>query len=154
MKIGVVGVGHALGGDDFVGIRVVEELSEEIDEPEVEFITTMDPSRIVYLLGDTEYMVIVDAVFGDTAGEVHLIDHAEYPFNLKAISSHGIGVPLAIEMARSLGIDVEAKVRVVGISITEVRMYDDTLSEEVKKAIPVAKRMIMEIIKEFKGSKV
>jgi Ni,Fe-hydrogenase maturation factor len=52
--IRVIGVGHALGGDDYIGIKVVEELSNEMDSDEVEFVTTNDPSRIIYLAEDSE----------------------------------------------------------------------------------------------------
>lgn len=144
--IRVIGVGHALGGDDFVGIRVVEELSEEIQLDNVEFITTMDPSRIIYLLEDVSFMVIVDAVIGEKAGEVYLIDYEKYPKYLKPISSHGFEVTFAIETAKKLGLNVDNKIKVVGITIKEIEMFSDRISDEVSKAIPKAKSLIKELI--------
>ncbi|MCX8029005.1 MAG: hydrogenase maturation protease [Brevinematales bacterium] len=146
MKLAVVGVGHALGGDDFVGIKVVEELSEEIKNSNIEFITTMDPSRIISILEDYDFVVIVDAVFGEKAGDIVLIDYKNYPTSLKPISSHGFEVPLAIETAKKLGIDVDKKVRIIGITITEIVLYEDTLSKEVNLSVNEAKNVIKSII--------
>lgn len=149
MKIIVVGVGHALGGDDFVGIRVVEELSYEVKEKNVEFLTTMDPSRIIYLLEECDLMIVVDAVIGEKAGEVYIIPPGDYPKHLKPISSHGFGVVFALETARKLGIDIDAKVRIVGISISEIAMYEDKLSQDVEKAVPKAKEVVKKLIYGF-----
>ncbi|MCS7299472.1 MAG: hydrogenase maturation protease [Spirochaetia bacterium] len=149
MKVVVVGVGHALGGDDFVGIRVVEELSYEVKEKNVEFLTTMDPSRIIYLLEEYDLMIVVDAVIGEKAGEVYIIPSGDYPKHLKPISSHGFGVVLALETARRLGINVDNKVRIVGITISEIVMYEEKLSQDVEKAVPKAKEVVKKLIYSF-----
>lgn len=146
MKIVVVGIGHALGGDDFVGIRVVDELSYEVEEENVEFITTMDPLRIIYLLEECDFMIVVDAVLGERAGEVYVISSDNYPKHLKPISSHGFGVMFALEAANKMGIDVNTKVKIVGITINEIVMYEDKLSSDVEKAIPKAKEIVKELI--------
>lgn len=151
--ITVVGVGHALGGDDFVGIKVVEELSEEIENNDVNFITTMDPSRITYFLEDSDFLIIVDAVIGNEPGRVYLIEYDSYPKYLKPISSHGFEVTFAIETAKKLGVDVDKKVEIVGITIRDIVMYSDELSDEVRKAIPIAKDIIKKLIKEKLYSK-
>ncbi len=146
MKIKVLGIGHALGGDDFIGIKVVEELSEEISNPNVEFITTMDPSKIIYLLEDTDMLIIVDAVIGKKPGKVLLINWEKYPKNIKPISSHGFEVTFSIETAKKLGININNKIKIVGITINQIVMYSDEISEEVRKSIPKAKKIIKNLI--------
>lgn len=146
MKVKVVGIGHALGGDDFVGIKVVEELSDEIQYPNVEFITTMDPSRIIYLIEECEFMIIVDAIIGKKEGEVYLINPEHYPKYLKPISSHGFEVTFAIETTKRLGINTDNKIKIVGITIKEIVMYSDELSEKVRNAIPKAKKVIKNLL--------
>ncbi|MGC8767349.1 MAG: hydrogenase maturation protease [Brevinematia bacterium] len=146
MKIKIVGIGHALGGDDFVGIKVVEELSNEIFDDNIEFITTMDPSRIIYLIEESDLMIVVDAVIGEKEGEVYIINYENFPKYLKPISSHGFEVPFAVETAKKLGIDISKKLKIVGITIKEIVMYSDELSEEVRKAIPKAKEVIKKLL--------
>ena len=144
--IRVVGVGHALGGDDCVGIKVVEELSNEVDSDEVEFITTNDPSRIIYLAEDSDKMIIVDAVLADEPGKVFVVDSDSYPKYLKPISSHGFEVPFAIEVAKKMGFLEGKKIMIVGISVESIQMFEEKISDAVLKAIPEAKRVVREII--------
>lgn len=146
MRIKVIGVGHTLGGDDFVGIKVVEELSNEAQNDNIELITTTDPSKIIYLIEECDFLIIVDAVIGEKEGEVYLIDPSKYPKYLKPISSHGFEVTFAIEIARKLGIDTDNKIKIVGITIKNAALYSDELSENVRKAIPRAKEVVKKLL--------
>jgi hydrogenase maturation protease len=145
--IRVIGIGHALGGDDYIGIKVVEEISEELSIDGVEFITTNDPSRIISLSEDSEKLIIVDAVIADKPGKVFIVDPDSYPKYLKAISSHGFEVPFAINVARKMGFLDGKKIVVVGISIENIEMFGDKISKKVLKAIPEAKRKIIDLIR-------
>jgi hydrogenase maturation protease len=147
--IRVIGVGHALGGDDYIGIKVVEELSGEIDSDEVEFVTTNDPSRIIYLAEDSEKMVIVDAVLADEPGKVFVVDQDSYPKYLKPISSHGFEVPFAIEVAKKMGFLEGKKVVIVGISVENIQIFEEKISDVVLRAIPEAKRTVRELIEKL-----
>jgi len=147
--IRVIGVGHALGGDDYIGIKVVEELSNEIDSDEVEFVTTNDPSRIIYLAEDSEKMVIVDAVLADEPGKVFVVDSDSYPKYLKPISSHGFEVPFAIEVAKKMGFLEGKKVVIVGISVENIQIFEEKISDVVLRAIPEAKRTVRELIEKL-----
>lgn len=149
MKIKVVGVGHTLGGDDFVGVKVVEEMANSFNDPNVEFHTTVDPSRILTLLEDSDLVVVVDAVLGEKAGEIVVVDSGRYPARLKLISSHGFDVISVIEIAKRLGLGPE-KIKVIGVTIEKVTMFSDKISEEVEKAIPNAIGLIKGIIEEWK----
>jgi hydrogenase maturation protease len=145
--IRVIGIGHALGGDDYIGIKVVEEISEELSIDGVEFITTNDPSRIISLSEDSEKLIIVDAVIADKPGKVFIVDPDSYPKYLKTISSHGFEVPFAIDVARKMGFLDGKKIVVVGISIENIEMFGDKISKKVLKAIPEAKRKIIDLIR-------
>jgi len=145
--IRVIGIGHALGGDDYIGIKVVEEISEELSIDGVEFITTNDPSRIISLSEDSEKLIIVDAVIADKPGKVFIVDPDSYPKYLKTISSHGFEVPFAINVARKMGFLDGKKIVVVGISIENIEMFGDKISKKVLKAIPEAKRKIIDLIR-------
>jgi hydrogenase maturation protease len=147
--IRVIGVGHALGGDDYIGIKVVEELSNEMDSDEVEFVTTNDPSRIIYLAEDSEKMVIVDAVLADEPGKVFVVDPDSYPKYLKPISSHGFEVPFAIEVAKKMGFLEGKKVVIVGISVENIQIFEEKISDVVLRAIPEAKRTVRELIEKL-----
>ncbi len=144
--IRVIGVGHALGGDDYIGIKVVEELSREMDSDGIEFITTNDPSRIIYLSEDTDKMIIVDAVLADEPGKVFIVDSESYPKYLKPISSHGFEVPFAIEVAKKMGFLEGKKVVIVGISVETIQAFEEKISDVVLKALPEAKKVVRELI--------
>ena len=73
MKIGILGIGNPLLGDDGFGVEVVRKLKEEIGEsPDLEIID--GGSLGIYLLPyleDKTYLIVVDVVnFGGKPGEI------------------------------------------------------------------------------------
>lgn len=111
----VVGIGQDAAGDDGVGLAVARVLADR----GVPVRQSADASVLIPLLGAGRRVVIVDAVVGGgVAGTVLRLDPAELAAGPAPLSSHGLGVAEALELARTLHGEAAARrVAIIGIAI-------------------------------------
>jgi hydrogenase maturation protease len=94
----VIGVGNALRGDDAAGLIVAGRLSGVAHEGE--------GTALLDLWDGYDAVVLIDTMrSGAPAGTIRRLDASVEPLpaELGRASTHAIGVPDAIELARSLG---------------------------------------------------
>ena len=110
-----VGIGQPAAGDDGVGLLVARALAVRGHETR----ESADASILLTLLEDERRVVVVDAVVdGGVAGSVLQLDLGALASGPAPLSSHGLGVAEALELARTLyGAQVVAGVQIVGIAI-------------------------------------
>ena len=104
MTLVVVGIGNEYREDDGVGLVVVAEI-ERRGLPNVRVVSTDgEPSRMIEAWSGADVAVVVDAVrlTDPTPGRVHRMLVDDLPGHVSAASSHGLGVPEAVELARVL----------------------------------------------------
>ncbi len=127
----IIGCGNLERGDDGVGVVVVQRLRQLGIEARVRTGEALD---LMEAWAGADDVIVVDAVVtGAPVGTVHVWDDclAEMPRSLSA-STHGFGVPEAIELARTLG-RLPSRLRVYGI---EGRQFEvgAGISPEVERA--------------------
>jgi hydrogenase maturation protease len=102
----VIGVGNEHAGDDAAGrlvARALARLGCACDVTECTGLMT----DLVPLMEERKAVVIIDACrSGAPIGTVHWLDvaGAPVPSGLRTVSSHGLGVAEAVELARSLAV--------------------------------------------------
>lgn len=99
----VVGIGNEDRGDDAAGLLVARRLVGLGDVAVRECGGGL--TDLLELLSGAECALLVDAAAGLPAGALQRFDAADGPLpaHLAASSTHGMGVPQAIELARALG---------------------------------------------------
>jgi len=129
----VVGIGQAAAGDDGVGLAVARALAAR----GVAVRETADASLVLALLEAERDVVVVDAVVGGGApGSVIRLDPGALASGPTPLSSHGLGVAEALELARALyGTDVAARVAIVGVAIARPGTTGIGLSPAVAAAV-------------------
>lgn len=148
MKARVISVGQAAAGDDGVGAAVVRELRTRLMPSEVEFLHLADPTALVALLGSPVPIILVDAVLGVPTGQVVALNPAELAASQSfRMSSHGLGITEAIELARVLGggADLPA-IHIVAITIARPERYQHGLSPDVAAAVPCAAERVLSLL--------
>jgi hydrogenase maturation protease len=129
----VLGVGQPLAGDDAVGWVVARALGER------GYVARLsgDASVLVSLLGEGERVVVVDAVVGGGApGDVLRVDLEAIQVHPASLSSHGLSVIEAIELACALyGPAVKERVAIVGVVIEPPGELGGGLSASVRDAV-------------------
>jgi hydrogenase maturation protease len=95
----VVGIGQPSAGDDGVGIAVARSLAAR----GLEVRESSDASVILDCLGERRRVVLVDAAAGDDPpGTVLRLDPTDLASGALPVSTHGLGVADALELARVL----------------------------------------------------
>jgi hydrogenase maturation protease len=117
-EVVVVGVGNPDRGDDAAGPAVVAALWDRVP-PGVRLTTTVgsDPSTFWDLWEGASHVVLVDAmVSGRPPGTIARFDVSRDPLpgTVRLVSTHALGAPAAIELARALG-RLPSRVLVYGI---------------------------------------
>ncbi|TDV44135.1 hydrogenase maturation protease [Actinophytocola oryzae] len=132
----VIGVGNEYRRDDGIGPAVAERLRRHVP-PGVEVVTTDgEPARVLDAWTGRHTAVVVDAVVctGSTPGRVHRLAVDEIPRGTKENSSHGLGIPEAVELARALD-RLPVHLVLYTVEVTDTG-YGTGLSPPVASAIP------------------
>jgi hydrogenase maturation protease len=139
----VIGIGNPLRGDDAIGAEAAALLRARPNE--VAEVVTHDgePSGLMDLWEGRGLVVVIDAVAsGNPPGTVLRMDAGvrELPADYFAASTHLMGLPEAVELARSLGRLPEDLI-VFGIEATAFEPGAE-LSDAARKGIDEALRRI------------
>jgi len=132
----IVGIGQLAAGDDAIGMLVARVLAERGFETRA----CADASVVLALLEAGRRVVVVDAVVGGgPPGTVLRLDPGDLAGGPAPLSSHGIGVAEAIELAGTLyGERIAAAVAIVGVAIDRPQRAAVELSPAVAAAIEPA----------------
>ncbi len=141
----VLGVGNYLMGDESIGVRLIEALS---DHGVPEYLDLLDGGTGGFLLLDRFQaygtVVFVDATMdGKPAGTVSLLRPkfaSDFP---KALSVHDLGLKDMIEAVYLL--EHQPDLYLITISIDHIDPMSVELSAEVKNAIPEAVHRILSL---------
>jgi hydrogenase maturation protease len=146
----IIGVGQQWAGDDGVGIAVIRKL-REMGVASLNLVEAAEPTQLITLLTDgADPVVLVDAVLDEgPAGRVLLIDaQRQDPHSRHLLSTHGVGVTEAIELARIAHPDRFAqRIFIVGITIQSAGRSSRDLSPAVADAVPRAAARVSELAK-------
>ncbi len=151
MKLSVIGIGNILMSDEGVGVRVIEKLREVLNDSDVEIFDggNMNFQLLEYIEG-RDAVIFVDAIdFKGKPGEVKVfkLEDVRGP---EFFSIHDLDYTKVIALAKTCGIDVPQKMFVVGIKPKKVSEGLE-LTQEVKNAVDVAVRKIIELIDTLKA---
>jgi hydrogenase maturation protease len=137
MAARIIGIGQAVAGDDGVGIAVIRKLRETGVPADIEMIEAAEPSAMIpYLIDGADPIILVDAVVGAGAPGrlLHLEPGASQLRKGKMLSTHGVGVIEAIELAGQLGA-ANSRIVILGITIDRPARYGEALSPAVAAAV-------------------
>jgi hydrogenase maturation protease len=116
-RLRVVGFGNRWRRDDAVGLEVAARLRAELPDDVEVLEREGEPTGLISDWGSDDQVWLVDAVSsGAPPGTVHRIDASEreLPAEIFRASTHHLGVPEAVELARALG-RLPARLVVYGI---------------------------------------
>jgi hydrogenase maturation protease len=134
MKTVVIGVGNDYRRDDGIGPAVAERI-RRLDLPDVQVVTTDgEPTRVLDAWTGADLAVVIDAavVADPIPGRSHRLTMV--PDGGPANSSHGLGVPEAVELAKALD-RMPRRLVFYTVEITETG-FGTGLSDSVSAAIP------------------
>jgi hydrogenase maturation protease len=154
MKTLVIGLGNPILGDDGVGWKVIEHLTQILDSRasiELDCLSTGGLSLMERMLG-FERVIIIDSIETGQSpeGSVKAFPLAalENPRMGHSASTHDTSLMTALQTAQTMGMKVPARVHVVAIEAKNVYDFSEQLSPAVEHAVPIAAQKVMLLLKE------
>jgi hydrogenase maturation protease len=141
----VIGVGNAWRRDDAVGLAVARRLRETLPDGVEVLEREGEPTSLIEAWQGAEADWLVDAVSsGAPAGTVHRLDAAAgaLPAELFRGSTHHLGLPEAVELARALG-RLPRRAVVLGVEAGSLGA-GDSLTPEVEAAVEQVAQVVRE----------
>ena len=148
MRARIIGLGQAAAGDDAVGLAVLEWLQDHGVPEGVELVRAAEESALIGLLETAAAVVLVDAVLGTPPGQIRELTPAQLDRGgLLPLSTHGMGVPQALQLAHILTPDaVSSSIRIVAVTISRPGRYEQQLSPAVAAAVPRAGERVLALV--------
>lgn len=150
MKTIVIGIGNPILGDDGIGIVVAKKVMEKMNDPDVviEEAYTGGMNLLETILG-YDKAILIDAIINDDIGigQVKRIE-IEEGGTAHYTSPHDSSFFDALRTVENMGIETVPKhISVFGIGIKRNNTFTETMSPEVKKAVPPAVSMVLNELK-------
>ncbi len=143
-RLAVVGIGNTLAGDDGVGVVIAERLRLRWPESEEILVATLpgDLFAVSDLLEHTEAFLFVDAIAGESPGEIRILNSAQRAF---AASLHQTDIGTVMSALRKLEmVDDFPEWQVWGITIETPEELGEGLSPVVAEAADELEGRIVE----------
>lgn len=153
MKIGIIGIGNVMFGDEGVGVHLagVLERSYRFTSPTADEITFIDGGTLAMaltpILASFDRLVIIDCISADdgVAGDVYFFEFERIPLNLRWDgSAHEVEMLQTLELMRLSG-DLPP-VHILGIVPTRVEPMSFELSPAIRRGARVGEKEIVKFL--------
>ncbi len=144
----VVGLGNPILGDDGVGWRVAEGLRPALAGRDVDVAClSLGGLALVEHLAGYRRAIIVDAMTtGAAPGTLHDVPAADLAGARHTASAHDLGLTAALDLGRTLGLELPEEIRVVGVEALPDFAFRETLSTPVAEAISGATARVLALL--------
>ena len=148
-KIAILGLGNPLLTDDAVGLKVAERLQAFLRDNPVPGLDILTSTRagfeLIDLLSGYEYAIIVDAFLSDKPepGKIRYLTMQNISGNARLVGPHDIGVDVAFELAKQLGIPMPGEVEIVAIDVEDTFTFSEEMTPSIMAVIePLAVELL------------
>lgn len=131
----ILGLGNDLLGDDAVGLLAAEKLEGRFGGDVVVRRSAQSGLYLLEALQDCEDAILIDSVLGERRGRVRELD-AEAVKPVPVPSAHYAGLPEVLAVARSAGLSVPRRIRILAVEIGDTQTIGAGPGTEVLAGIP------------------
>lgn len=150
MKTLVLGIGNTIRTDDGVGIHIVRELKNKIDNPDIDIKeTSLAGFILIDLLRGYDRAIVVDSIKTTNAkvGDIYKLTPDSFKKTIRMASSHEINFATAVELGKKMNIKMPAPILIYAIEIKDNTTFSEQCTPEVQAVIPKVIRMIEDELK-------
>lgn len=135
-------------GSDRLGWGIAAALERRVEEQGIADIhvrVCATPAQLPGLLTDTTALLVIDALAGVPSGTVQIVT-TENLQRAGSLSSHGVDLVMALDLARALG-DLPARVGIVGIGVGDpLCVTGQESASAVEAVLPEVWRILIEVL--------
>ncbi|HOK25164.1 MAG TPA: hydrogenase maturation protease [Bacteroidales bacterium] len=144
----VLGIGNTILSDDGIGPKIIRDLSLVFDDNNISFKEACCGGiEIAELISGYDCVVFIDAIHTGEGkpGDVYFFDISDFRETIHLSNVHDLSFITAIELAKSLGMDLPASIIIVGVEI----LTDSEFGEELSPPLKERYETILEEVKTF-----
>lgn len=149
----IIGLGNPILGDDGVGWRVAEEISNSKSNlpqsVDVDCLSVGGLALMEHMAG-YDQAILIDALQtgSKTPGTVLLLSLDDLPdqFAGHLSSTHDVNLVTALNLGREMGLQIPNQIIIIGIEAKRVYDFSEEMSTDMKRAIPKAVELIHTIL--------
>jgi hydrogenase maturation protease len=147
MKILVLGIGNPILSDDGAGIRVAQEVGNQLNDPQVTVAETSEAGlRLLDSIVGYDKVIIIDAVQTEKgqAGQIYHMGPEDFSFAKHFSSPHQINLITALELGNALDLAMPQKITIFAVEAKDITTFSEKCTTKVEQAIPKLVKMVME----------
>lgn len=154
MKTLVIGLGNPILTDDGVGVKVAEQIANQLSHVRNPDITVTEASvgglRLMELMNGYSKVIIIDALIhedNNLPGRFHrlnLDDLRVMAPTQHSASAHDTNLITALDAGKLLGLSLPKEVIIFAIEVENVMDFNDQVTPAVSRAIPQVVNAVLE----------
>jgi hydrogenase maturation protease len=147
MKTLVLGLGNPILSDDGAGIRVAQEVDNQLNDPQI---TVAETSEAGLSLLDSivgyDQVIIIDVIQTKEgrAGQIYRMEPEDFSFAKHFSSPHQVNLVTALELGKMLDLAMPQKITIFAVEAKDISTFSEKCTPEVEHAIPKLAKMVME----------
>ena len=146
----ILGMGNSLLSDDGVGLYVVAEIKNRLNEPAITIMETGAAGlSILDLLVGYDRAIIIDAIqtADGKAGQIYRLGPEAFDTTRRTATSHDVDFTTALAFGNKLNLALPQEIVIFAIEASDVSSFSEECTPEVKQAIPICVEMVLQEIK-------
>ena len=146
MKTLILGLGNPILSDDGVGIKVAQQIREEIKDPQITVTESSEAGlNLLDLIIGYDQVIIIDAIQtrGGKAGQVYRLEPENFSFARHLSSSHQVNLISALELGKMLNLAMPQRTTIFAVEAKDVINFSEKCTPEVERAIPEVVKMVL-----------
>ncbi len=143
-------MGNPILTDDRVGILIARKLKENLDLKDIDVKETNQAGfYLIDLLAGYDRVIIIDSIKTkkNRVGTIYRFSLEDLFTTPRLVSIHEIDLNTAIELGKKLGLKMPDEVILYAVEIEDNTTFSEKCTPDVERAIPLAVKMILEVIK-------
>jgi hydrogenase maturation protease len=147
MKSLVLGLGNPILSDDGAGIRVAQEVDNQLNDPQI---TVAETSEAGLSLLDSivgyDQVIIIDVIQTKEgrAGQIYRMEPEDFSFAKHFSSPHQINLVTALELGNALNLAMPQKITIFAVEAKDISTFSEKCTPEVEQAIPKLAKIVIE----------
>jgi hydrogenase maturation protease len=147
MKTLVLGLGNPILSDDGAGIRVAQEVDNQLNDPQI---TVAETSEAGLSLLDSivgyDQVIIIDVIQTKEgrAGQIYRMEPEDFSFAKHFSSPHQVNLVTALELGKMLDLAMPQKITIFAVEAKDISTFSEKCTPEVEQAIPKLAKMVIE----------
>ncbi len=148
----IIGLGNEILSDDGIGPRLVRNLSEMIDAPDVNFTTAFCGGlEIMEHIRGYEKAVIIDAIHtrNGNPGNVYYFTPSDFRETSNLSNLHDVNFITALHLGNILDLNLPSDLHIIAVEIIEDREFSEKLTPLLEIRYPEILKEVSALVKKI-----